>query len=91
MTKEKCFEPTWKSCGTTHALLACQHFLLFISSLVILCHTLNTTSVAGRMKKIIKLSVAGRIKKIIKIKKHELYEKSGMEGIFMHGDWRLKK
>jgi len=43
------------------------------------------------MKKIIKPSVAGRIKKIIKIMKHELYEKSGREGIFMHGDWRLKK
>ena len=42
------------------------------------CQTLNT------------LSVAGRIKKIIKIKKHEIFEKSGMEGILMHGEWSLK-
>jgi len=38
------------------------------------CPTLNT------------LSVAGRIKKIIKTKKHELYEKFGMEGMSMCGN-----
>jgi hypothetical protein len=30
--------------------------------------------------------VAGRTKKRIKIKNHELYEKSGMEGISVHGN-----
>jgi hypothetical protein len=32
------------------------------------------------------LSVAGRIKKIIKLMKHEIYEKSGVEGISVHGN-----
>jgi len=36
-------------------------------------HTLNT------------LSVAGRVKKVITVKKNEIYEKSGMKGISVHG------
>ena len=72
MIHKKRFNPSWNSCGHSHAFLACQLLIFFISVRYSFCHTITT------------LSVAGRIKKIIKIKKHEMDEISVMESISLH-------
>ena len=54
MIQKKCVDPTWNICGHTYVFLACQFSVHFISSSVKFSHTLNTCSVAGRIKNIIK-------------------------------------
>jgi hypothetical protein len=74
MNQKKCVNPSWNDSGHTHVFLAYQLQEYSISSLVnFLSHTEYT-------------KIYRKKKENIHFKKHELYEKSGMEGISVCGN-----